>query len=63
MPMLMLQCKSCGVVFPGIYVNEGIKNHSKSTILNSNTSHTCSRGHMNDYLSADYMDWSGAEGF
>jgi len=23
MPMLMLQCKSCGEVFPGLYVPEG----------------------------------------
>jgi uncharacterized Zn finger protein len=63
MPMLMLQCKSCGIVFPGIYVNEGINDDSKTKILKSNKSHTCSRGHMNDYQSPDYMDWSGAEAF
>ena len=25
---------------------------------NADTSHTCSRGHNNDYVTADYMDWS-----
>jgi hypothetical protein len=60
-PMLMLQCKTCGIIFPGIYLNEGIDSDSKEEILSSNKSHTCSRGHLNDYQSADYMDWSAAE--
>jgi hypothetical protein len=59
----MLQCKNCGVVFPGIYVNEGINIDSKAKILSSNKSHTCSRGHLNDYQSDDYLDWSGSEEF
>lgn len=60
--MLMLKCKNCGEVFPGIYVPEDTKKYSESD-ANTTTSHTCSRGHKNDYLSNDYMDWSGPETF
>jgi hypothetical protein len=56
--MLMLKCKSCGEVFPGIYVPEGSTDNLKSTVTSSDTSHTCSRGHKNEYLTAEYMDWS-----
>ena len=30
----------------------------KASATNADTSHTCSRGHNNDYVTADYMDWS-----
>ena len=56
--MLMLQCKTCGEVFPGLYVEEGSNDAFKSTITNANTLHTCSRGHTNEYVTLDYMDWS-----
>jgi len=62
MPMLMLKCKNCGEVFPGVYIPEDTKKDSKSD-TNSITSHICSRGHKNDYASDDYMDWSGPETF
>jgi hypothetical protein len=61
MPMLMLKCKNCGEVFPGVYIPENTKDPNSKT--NSTTSHVCSRGHKNDYLPADFMDWSGPETF
>lgn len=58
MPMLMIQCKTCGEVFPGIYVPEQSTTDFKTTAINANTSHICSRGHNNQYVTVDYMDWS-----
>ncbi|HKZ61333.1 MAG TPA: hypothetical protein VJZ68_02800 [Nitrososphaera sp.] len=58
MPMLMLKCKTCGEVFPGIYVPEGSSNDFKSAAANADTFHICSRGHRNEYATVDYMDWS-----
>jgi hypothetical protein len=58
MLMLMLQCRTCGEVFPGIYIPEGSTTGFKVSATNADTSHTCSRGHNNDYVTADYMDWS-----
>jgi hypothetical protein len=58
MPMLMLKCKTCGEVFPGIYLPEGSDNQAKSVATNADPIHICSRGHNNEYASADYMDWS-----
>ena len=43
MPMLMLQCKTCGEIFPGIYIPEGSTVDFKSTATNADTSHVCSR--------------------
>ena len=56
--MLMLQCKSCGEVFAGLYVPEGSTEDVKINATNTSTSHTCSRKHTNEYVRADYMDWS-----
>ena len=58
MPMLMLKCKTCGVVFPGIYVPEGSTVAFRSAAVHSDPLHTCARGHMNEYVQDDYMDWS-----
>jgi uncharacterized Zn finger protein len=58
MPMLMLKCKNCGEVFPGVYVPEDSNDNVKSTIISSDTSHICSRGHRNEYITDEYMDWS-----
>ena len=58
MPMLMLKCKSCGEVFPGVYVPEGSTDDIKSSATISDTPHTCSRGHKNQYITEEYMDWS-----
>ena len=55
MPMLMLQCRTCGEVFPGIYIPEGSTDDFKTSATNADTSHTCSRGHNNDYVTVDYM--------
>lgn len=56
--MLMLKCKTCGEIFPGIYVPEDSNNNFKSTAADADPSHVCSRGHRNEYATADYMDWS-----
>ncbi|HET7389487.1 MAG TPA: hypothetical protein VFJ51_01590 [Nitrososphaeraceae archaeon] len=58
MPMLMLQCKTCGEVFPEIYIPEGNIADSKATATNAHTLHTFSRGHKKEYAAVDYMDWS-----
>ena len=58
MPMLMLQCKTCGEVFPGIDVPEESTTDFKATATNADTLHTCSRQHTNEYVTIDYMDWS-----
>jgi hypothetical protein len=58
MPMLMLKCKTCGEVFPGIYVPEGSSDAIKSEAITADTLHICSRGHKNEYDTLDYMDWS-----
>jgi hypothetical protein len=58
MPMLMLQCKSGGEVFAGIYVPEASTEGFKTNATSASTSHTCSRRHTNEYVLSDYMDWS-----
>jgi hypothetical protein len=58
MPMLMLKCKTCGEVFPGLYVPERSTDDFKATSTNAAPSHTCSRKHTNEYDTIDYMDWS-----
>ena len=58
MLMLMLHCKTCGEVFPGIYIPEGSTDHFKIPAINADTLRICSRGHNNEYATADYMDWS-----
>jgi hypothetical protein len=58
MPMLMLKCKTCGEVFPGIYVPEGDNSDLRSAATSGVSQHTCSRGHMNGYANEDYLDWS-----
>jgi hypothetical protein len=58
MPMLMLQCKTCGEVFPGIDVPEESTIDFKATATNADTLHTCPRQHTNEYVTIDYMDWS-----
>lgn len=56
--MLMLKCKTCGEVFPGVYVPEGSDLKVKLTAMTSNADQRCSRGHRNQYSSDDFMDWS-----
>lgn len=58
MPMLMLKCKSCGEVFPGVYVDEDSTDDFRLSVTSSDTSHICSRGHKNQYITEEYMDWS-----
>ena len=40
----MLQCKTCGEVFPGTYVAEGGTDDSRASATNVDRSHACSRG-------------------
>ena len=56
--MLMIKCKTCGEVFPGLYVPEGSSTEFKTSATNAESSHICSRGHKNEYAMEDYMDWS-----
>lgn len=56
--MLMLKCKTCGEVFPGVYVPEESTNDFKYSVTDVDTLHICSRGHGNKYVPVDYMDWS-----
>ena len=45
MPMLMLKCKTCGEVFPGIYLAEDNKEDLVSKLTKSDI-HICVRGDM-----------------
>jgi hypothetical protein len=59
MPMLMLKCKTCGQVFPGTYIAEKSNNNTTNSPINLKPSqYTCSRGHISDYITEDYMDFS-----
>lgn len=58
MPMLMLKCKTCGEVFPGIYVSEEGAADARLAAIRGEPRHVCSRGHANEYVAEDYMDWS-----
>ncbi len=58
MPMLILKCKTCGEVFPGIYVPEGSTADFTANATTSDASHICSRNHSNEYATLDYMDLS-----
>jgi hypothetical protein len=58
MLMLMLQCKSCGEVFPGIYTPYESTADFKGYATNVDTLHICSRGHNNEYATVDYTDRS-----
>lgn len=57
MPRLMLKCKTCGEVFPGLYVPEGSAGSLQSA-MDVDRYHICSRGHKNEYVAEDCMDWS-----
>lgn len=57
--MLMLKCKDCGEVFPGVYIAEDKYNKEfVSTVTNQPLLQTCSRKHQNEYSNDDYMDFS-----
>jgi hypothetical protein len=58
MPMLMIKCKTCGEVFPGLYVAEDSNQEFRASVMNADNSRTCSREHHNKYVLEDYMDWS-----
>jgi hypothetical protein len=53
----MLKCKTCGEVFPGIYVPEGDAVNLKA-VMSADAFHTCSRGHRDEYGAEDCMNWS-----
>ncbi len=61
--MLMLKCKTCGEIFPGLYLAENSKEDVILRLTKSESSHECSRGHENEYAPEDYMDWSSPEVF
>lgn len=57
MPMLMLKCKTCGIIFSSVYISdmEEFKNKSKG---DSNLLYDCSKGHSNHYLIENFIDLS-----
>jgi len=55
MPMLMLKCKTCGMNFDGLYMEES---NSKNMSNDYNQDRICSRGHKNSYSVDDYIDFS-----
>ncbi|VFJ13300.1 conserved protein of unknown function [Candidatus Nitrosocosmicus franklandus] len=57
MPMLMLKCKTCGIIFNAIYISNmnELKTESKN---DSNLMFNCSRSHLNQYLLEDFIDLS-----
>lgn len=58
MPMLMLKCRTCGLVFPGHYVPEGSNAEFKAGAAKEDSLHSCSNGHEHEYAAEEYMDWS-----
>ena len=56
--MLMIKCKTCVEVFPGLYIPEGSSNEFKASGTSTDTSHTCSRGHKNEFVTEDHKDRS-----
>jgi hypothetical protein len=57
MPMLMLKCKTCGIIFSAMYIPDMIEFREKSH-SDSNLIHSCTRGHSNHYLIENYIDLS-----
>jgi hypothetical protein len=54
----MMKRKTCGEVFPRLYVPEGNSQEFKASATNTDISHTCSMGHVGEYVLEDHMDWS-----
>lgn len=57
MPMLMLKCKTCGIIFSGIYTDNMTEFRNESD-KNPNSTFKCSKGHLNNYALEDYVDLS-----
>jgi hypothetical protein len=55
--MLMLKCKTCGIIFSSVYTSD-MKEFTKKSKSNSNGIHSCSRGHSNEYSLENYIDLS-----
>lgn len=55
--MLMLKCKSCGIIFSSVYTSD-MKEFTKKSKTDSNVMHSCSRGHYNEYSLENYIDLS-----
>jgi len=57
MPMLMLKCKTCGIIFNAMYIDDMLEFREKTT-NDSNMIHICAKGHSNYYLIENYIDLS-----
>lgn len=57
MPMLMLKCKTCGIIFSAVYISDMDKFKAESE-EGLNLIYSCSRGHSNQYLVDNYIDLS-----
>lgn len=55
--MLMLKCKTCGIIFSAVYIHDMMEFRERSKD-NSSLSHNCSRGHSNQYVMDNYIDLS-----
>lgn len=55
--MLMLKCKTCGIIFSAMYISDmdEFKNESNGE---TNLMHSCSKGHSNQYVIDNYIDLS-----
>jgi hypothetical protein len=40
------------------YVAEDSNQEFRASVINADNPHTCSRGHHNEYVLEDYIDWS-----
>lgn len=53
----MLKCKTCGTIFSGVYADD-MKEFRNESEKNPNSTFTCSKGHLNNYVLEDYVDLS-----
>ena len=47
MPMLMLKCKTCGIIFSGVYT-DNMNEFRNESEKNPNSTFKCSKGHLNN---------------
>ena len=55
--MLMLKCKTCGIIFSGVYA-DNMNDFRSESEKNPNSRFECSKGHLNNYVLEDYVDLS-----
>ncbi|WP_186434112.1 hypothetical protein [Candidatus Nitrosocosmicus arcticus] len=53
----MLKCKTCGIIFSGVYA-DNMNEFRNESEKNPNSTYKCPKGHLNDYVIEDYVDLS-----